>query len=287
MKVKELKPTTRIFEFVPTESDGLNGHTHTIRVLLECEDYILHVQSAYYAYHIVIKRVTGDVRQDLLSMTQVDLLSLCSLEKRFLLEESKNLVLRNIENACVDLNLNINDLPVEKVVNLIKAIDEDYFCGNCEEEHNAGHFVRLVQDIIRYSPLKESEHDIAAAVTDHSRDTTVCVVVDNPNDSLLQTVQNFFFCDFIGIQIQFALQDRIKMLHDHICRDLSKPFGIGKHWFYFTGMEDESISAESYLQQYDFDEIADMLHKTINEPPIKDGKDDHEWRYYKCILNRA
>lgn len=287
MNIKELKPNMRTFAFVPTESDGLSRIKYNMRVFLGYDDYILRVQSAYYAYHIPIKRHTGDVCRDLIMMTQDDLLSQCSLEKSFLLEESKNLVLKNIENACVDLCINIHNEKVQNAIDQIQAIDEDYFFEDIEAEYNSEHFVRIVRDIIRCSPLRDEEDNIAKSVTEQKEFAKVSVdMIIKHLYPILQREVNLKSDEITKEEIVSGLQNGIvRIINNASDRCISAM--IGEHWFYFTGMEDESMDAELYLKRYNYDEIAAMIHDTINQAPIKDAYDDTEWRYYKCILNRA
>lgn len=61
---------------------------------------------------------------------------------------------------------------------------------------------------------------------------------------------------------------------------------IGDSWFYYAGMEDESLPAKEYLKIYDFDTIAEMIVRTINVEPINGEMEDEatEWLYYWHFL---
>ena len=58
---------------------------------------------------------------------------------------------------------------------------------------------------------------------------------------------------------------------------------IGEIWFYFAGMDDETLQAEEYAQSYTFDKIVDNIFFALNTT-IKDYFED-EYLYYYHYLN--
>lgn len=283
MKVQELKPTIRVFGFSQIDKCIPSSE---MKAIIDCESWILHIESIY-RYHIKIKQRTGDVIRDLISMTREELLSASSLEKRFLLEESKSLVLKNLEDAMADIELSEQDPNVKRVVNLIMDISPDYFFEDITREQNATLFKQNVRSILRNSPFREMSDNIVDSIVAHqSLAVSVADMIVKHLYPILQRELNLRSDEISKEEILAGLQnDLVRIINNSADGCIAAM--IGEHWFYFTGIEDESMSAETYLDLYNYNEIADMIHKTINEAPIKDPTDDFEWRYYKCILNRC
>ena len=286
MNVKETYPKVRTFELTPSDQDGLDKKTHTLRVSLCYDEHELRLYSYYYEYDISIIHKTGDFIKDLILMREHDLVSLSSLENRFILQESIDEVLNGIKETCEELRIDINDARIQKTIERIKSIDEKYFLGNVEKEYNAQFFMEKVDKILQRSPLKEFSDDICTAILVAKDFVKISakMIVKNLYPILLREL-NIDSDEITKEEIFSGLVNGVITLARDYESDCLLVL-IGHEHFHITGIEDSRIRAVINTQEHPEDEIVDLIHQTINSAPIKAPHDDTLWRYFKCVITK-
>ena len=284
MNIKELYPKVRTFEITPTDQDGLDQKMYTLQVMLCYDEYKLRLFSHYYNYHITVVKQTGDFIKDLILMDRDELRDRCSLEWKFLYQESVNEVIKSIKRTCRRRHIDINDTQIQEAIDDIKTIDKKYFFGNVEAQINAFHFEKRVKQILEQTPLKKSAESISThlfADQDFTKDSTT-MIVKNLYPILLRELQ-FDSDEITRDEIRKGLSNyTISLAKDHERNCLLVL--IGHERFHVTGIDDSRIHTIIETQEDPEDEIVDLIHQTINSAPIKDPMDDTLWRYFKWVI---
>lgn len=284
MNVKELYPKVRTFELTPSEQDGLDQKMYTLQVMLCYDEYKLRLHSHYYEYRIPIHKQTGDFIKDLILMRRDDLLFLCSLENRFMLQDSIDGVITGIKETCNELQMDINDARIQKAINRIKAIDETSFLGHIDRECNAEYFMEMVDKILQRSPLKDLSDEISTAslvVKDFVK-VTAEMITKNLYPILLRELK---------IDSDEITRDEIRKGLSGYTMTLAQDDDpdcvivlIGNESFRLPSMKFTNNYHLRDIQDHPSDELVDLIHQTINSAPIKDPNDDTLWRYFKWVI---